>query len=296
MPVASSTFVQAALEGEAGIKAIHMNLTGITNVLAESHTTSELRSLITAIQSNSHKVDIYFANSLVEGESVTVFRAGSQIPQGAPVPEILRPHLELGAPPPPRGGGGGRAYGSPPGEGGGGNGLLGAIKGVGQVLWTAAAVGLSIWGMAQALQNRDVSGYLSNSSFLIAAVTGNPLYAALGAGIGYGDVLNEHYGASKEVAAWAELADEKLGDKLDPFLGGEGMTGYTAVLVATPAVVLDKSSELSYDVTDAVLEGIYGAVEGIPGAVRFGLEMGPGERCTPYNDPPGAGRGASACY
>ena len=111
VPLSSGTMLQAGLEGEEGVKALHMYLKGVDDVLAHTHTSGELRNLIAAIQSNTHKVDIYFAHPT--GGDVSIFRAGSQQLEGAPLPGILEPHLNfnpeppLGFPPPAGGAAGG---------------------------------------------------------------------------------------------------------------------------------------------------------------------------------------------
>lgn len=90
-PLSSGVMMQSALEGEEGITAIHMYLRGVDDVLAFTHTSDEVRTLIASIQAQTHKVDVYFAHAT--GGDVSIFRAGSQVNTGAPLPKLLEPHL-----------------------------------------------------------------------------------------------------------------------------------------------------------------------------------------------------------
>lgn len=113
--LASQTLVEAALEGEYRVRAIHMNLAGV-DIAARTHTAAELRSLVTALASGRNsQVDIHF---LHETGELSTIRRGTSVVEGAPLPESIARHLPESFS--PRSGGGGGGGGGRPGGGGGG--------------------------------------------------------------------------------------------------------------------------------------------------------------------------------
>ena len=103
--LASQTFIEAALEGEQGIRAIHINLAGV-DINARTHTAAELRSLITALAGERNtKVDIHFYNSITDEHSIV--RRGTSVVEGAPLPQSIASRLPESFSVRPGGGGGG---------------------------------------------------------------------------------------------------------------------------------------------------------------------------------------------
>jgi RHS repeat-associated protein len=108
--LASQTLIEAALEGESGIKAIHMNLPGV-NINARTHTAAELRSLISALAAGrNNKVDIHFYDSLTGRHSI--IKKGTSVVIGDPLPDSIANRLPDSFSVRPTGGGGGGGGGS----------------------------------------------------------------------------------------------------------------------------------------------------------------------------------------
>jgi RHS repeat-associated protein len=109
----SAMHVQHVLSGEAkaggqAVTAIHFNTTGIPlfpAVETAGHTEAELRSVLAAVASEQHKVDIY----IKEGDQVLKIPAGQSVIEGGPVPARFQQYLpnvveakpKPPAPPPP---------------------------------------------------------------------------------------------------------------------------------------------------------------------------------------------------
>jgi RHS repeat-associated protein len=109
----SGTLMQAALEG---LNPIHFTITGV-DLFADTHTSSELRQLITFLNAGENKnLDVYFQ----EGELVSKVPRGTSSVQGAPLPGRISDHLYRpdGKPPsPPSGGAAPPAPSTPPSSG-----------------------------------------------------------------------------------------------------------------------------------------------------------------------------------
>jgi RHS repeat-associated protein len=103
--LASQTLVEAALEAEYGIRAIHMNLAGV-DIVARTHTAAELRSLVTALASGRNsQVDIHF---LHETGEQSIIKKGTSVVEGAPLPKSIASRLPASFSLRPSGGGSAR--------------------------------------------------------------------------------------------------------------------------------------------------------------------------------------------
>jgi hypothetical protein len=86
---ASGQFIQEGLEGSL-VTDIHFDLTGVEDVLEQSHAASELRNLIAHLRAGGErKVDIHFRHT----DGLSTIRKHSDRVEGAPLPDFLQRRL-----------------------------------------------------------------------------------------------------------------------------------------------------------------------------------------------------------